>query len=102
MPDQPPSRLEGEDHSVALNRVIAEYIQACDLGHAPDRAEILARHPELASELRQFFSQRDWMRQSAHPFRAASDALVRNLGPGQHVSYVGDYELLEEIARGGM
>lgn len=38
MPDEPASRLDGEEHTVALNSVITEYIQACDL---PDRAEAL-------------------------------------------------------------
>ena len=38
----------------------------------------------------------------ADPIRIFSDDLFQAIGPGQQLSYVGNYELLEEIARGGM
>ncbi len=85
-----------------MEAVIADYIRACETGLAPDRREILERHPELADELRQFFGQRDRMNQMAEPIRGFGDALAQGVGPGQQLSYVGNYELLEEIARGGM
>src|SRR5262245_25616839 len=34
-----------------LTEVITAYLQALDAGERPDRAEILARHPELTDEL---------------------------------------------------
>ncbi|MBI5760376.1 MAG: protein kinase, partial [Planctomycetales bacterium] len=85
-----------------LETVMAEYIRACDAGVAPDRQEFLERHPELADDLRDFFSQRDHLNQLAGPMRALGESLVQSVGPGKHISYVGDYELLEEVARGGM
>ena len=85
-----------------LESVIADYIRACDAGAAPDQRLILEQHPELADDLRDFFAQRDHLNQLAGPIRAFGDSLFQSIGPGKHISYVGDYELLEEVARGGM
>src|SRR5205814_7306481 len=73
--------------------------------------ELLARHPDLITELQAFFADHDRMRQAIQPFRSADPAGASTLAP--HLSgtadpplatirYFGDYELLEEIARGGM
>ena len=40
-----------ENSSTPLDAVLAEYLQAIDRGQAPDRAELLARHPHLAGGL---------------------------------------------------
>jgi serine/threonine protein kinase len=85
-----------------LESVIADYIRACDAGAAPDQDGILKQHPELADDLRDFFAQRDQLNQLAAPMRELGDSLAARIGPGKRISYVGDYELLEEIARGGM
>lgn len=85
-----------------LEEVIADYIRACETGDSPDRRQLLDRHPGAANELRQFFEQRDRLNQMAEPIRGFADDLFRAVGPGQQISYVGNYELLQEIARGGM
>ena len=90
------------DRDQLLEAVIADYIRADETGLAPDRREILERHPELADELRQFFGQRDRMNQMVEPIRGFGDALAQAVRPGQKLNYVGNYELLTEIARGGM
>jgi WD40 repeat protein len=87
-----------------LHEVLAAYLQAVEAGEAPDRRELLARHPGLADELAAFFADHDKLRQLADP---AGDG---TLAPGETsaagapptVRYFGDYELLEQIARGGM
>jgi WD40 repeat protein/tRNA A-37 threonylcarbamoyl transferase component Bud32 len=91
------------------NAVIADYLRAADAGQAPDRDELLARHADLADELRSFFADHDRAQRLA-PLPAASPAEAPTLAPtppaapavGSAVRYFGDYELLEEIARGGM
>lgn len=85
-----------------LENILAAFINACEAGSPPDRQELLALHPDLAAELRQFFAGRDRMHNLAAPFRPASDFPSSPLAAGQHLSYVGNYEILEEIARGGM
>ena len=100
--DDAASPVEDSDREQQLEAVIADYIGSCESGTVPDRREILSRHPELAAELRDFFGQHDRMNQMGQPIRGFGDDLSQALGPGQKLSYVGNYELLEEIARGGM
>jgi predicted Ser/Thr protein kinase len=97
-----------------VNAVPAAYLDAAAAGQAPDRAELLARHPDLAAELAAFFAEDDRVRRLAGPLqsvgRPADANEVATVPPGlaaAHsslgvVRYFGDYELLEEIARGGM
>src|ERR1043166_927148 len=74
-----------------LEAILAAYIQAEESGEAPDHASWLERYPNLADELRAFFDSRQrvpriWPEQS------------RFTTPCRF----GEYELLEEIAHGGM
>jgi WD40 repeat protein len=89
-----------------VNAVIAEYLRAADAGRPPSRDELLARHPDLADELRSFFADHDAARLAAAnsadaPALAPSPAPASPPGLGT-VRDFGDYELLDEIARGGM
>jgi hypothetical protein len=104
---------EKSERERRLEEVLAAYLRAVEAGATPDRDELLARHPDLAGELREFFANQDAMRQLAEPLRAAvrggsGEADTLSAGgppapaPGIRVRYFGDYELLEEIARGGM
>jgi hypothetical protein len=83
-----------------VNAILAAYLDAAAAGQAPDRTELLARHPDLAAELAAFFAEDARVRHLAdtatlppRPIPPPALATVR---------YFGDYELLEEIARGGM
>ena len=115
----------------ALNQIIASYLIALDSGQAPDREQLLRDHPEYADSLKAFFANHDHLRDSAPdsqelPTIAPSSSLEEPTIPpspnagssedatvapsstsdapavGAKVRYFGDYELLEEIARGGM
>src|SRR5262245_60572298 len=76
-----------------LNEVIADYLDAVSSGRGPDRQEVLARHPDLGDDLRAFFADQDRLAEAGRGLAPPALATVR---------YFGDYELLEEIARGGM
>ncbi len=81
-----------------LEAVLHAYLQEIDAEQAPDRDALLRRHPEFASELAAFFAGQDEVAQLAQGMTGAEAPLP----PGTRLRYFGDYELLEEIARGGM
>ncbi len=96
-----------DDRDERVDEVIAEYLAACESGDPPDRAAFLAKHADLADSLQAFLADHDRMRQAA-----ASPDDTNTLPPGGRaapavapsgsIRYFGDYELLDEIARGGM
>ncbi len=111
------------------NEAIAAYLEAVDAGKPPHRNDFIAAHSDIAAELESFFANRDEFDRMAEPLQPANDAAAPEaqhddvtlppasepteaptLAPtetdgaaiGTMVRYFGDYELLEEIARGGM
>jgi eukaryotic-like serine/threonine-protein kinase len=107
------SRSADSDREQQLELVIAEYLENVRAGRPTDRAGILARHSGLAVDLASFFADEDRLMglagsmlarpssggegMSAHATGAAHADL--QLGPGTDF---GQYELIEEIAKGGM
>jgi tetratricopeptide (TPR) repeat protein len=97
------------DRERRLDEVIAAYLDALESGTAPDRDEVLARHPDLADELAAFFADERHFDSLVAPIRQAtpdgkgSGTAPRSADPALgSLRYFGDYELLGEIARGGM
>jgi serine/threonine protein kinase/WD40 repeat protein len=97
------------DRQVRLEQILAEYLHSVENGQPLDRQALIAAHSDLADDLQSFFRNRDSMDRLAEPLKAAIDAPTllssSEAGPsqpGMTVRYFGDYELLEEIARGGM
>jgi WD40 repeat protein/tRNA A-37 threonylcarbamoyl transferase component Bud32 len=97
-----------------LEEVLEEYMRRLDRGEVVDRELFLARHPELAEELRSYFAgsdEVDQLRQHRERETPTSPP-CRDLPPtcglrefppgGGEGSRVGDYELLEQIGYGGM
>jgi WD40 repeat protein len=106
MANDPTDSLPSDRH---VDEVLAAYLEAARAGRAPDRHELLARHPEIRDELQSFFADHDVVRDLAEPLRL--DAAARTPSPGGDTAVIppeslprrfGDYELLEEIARAGM
>jgi eukaryotic-like serine/threonine-protein kinase len=95
------SSLSGEKER-QLNEVLARYLETVEAGETPDRAALLAQHPDLAGELVAFFSNLDGLVDSV-PTAPNTTADPVSLGPAPLPgSRFGDYEILTEIARGGM
>ena len=92
----------------SLDALIAAYMLAVEAGDVPNRQELLDRHPEHAEWLRSFFVDLDRMDRVAATLRMAAELEATSGAEGNGhsdlptVRYFGDYELLEEIARGGM
>lgn len=118
--------MTDEHESSRLSEIIADYLQRVEAGEAVDHAALLKQHPEFANELRAFLADDlQWKRVAAGegsevsptmnvsssetPASNIEPTFDSNAAPGatagaspQRVGYFGDYELLEEIARGGM
>jgi WD40 repeat protein/predicted Ser/Thr protein kinase len=109
---------QGDDSATRdkrLHEVIAVYLEAVAAGRSPGREELFAEHPDLAAELAAFFADHDKVKHLAEPSPppaapADSAAEAPTLAPGERaaptpgtlVRHFGDYELLEELGRGGM
>ena len=96
-------------HDRQLEQLMAEYLHSVDRGATLDRDKLLEEHPQLADDLASFFRNQDAIARLAAPLKAEA-ALDPTLDAGQtaavgdsvRVRYFGEYELVEEIARGGM
>jgi serine/threonine-protein kinase len=91
-----------------INEAIAAYLDAERAGQARDVEQWLAEHADIADELRAFLANQAAFQRVAGEVPSWPETTT--LPPGDasadpalgRVRYFGDYELLEEIARGGM
>ncbi|MCI0455856.1 MAG: serine/threonine protein kinase [Gemmataceae bacterium] len=90
---------DAPDREDKLTAILLEYVEAVQAGQAPDRAALLARHPEFADDLSEFFAGRDQVERLAAPLRQAAGLHPGLAGGGDRL---GDYRLLRELGRGGM
>ena len=102
-----PRAADQHTTSHRLDEILGEYLEAVESGRAPNRQELLAAHPDLADQLEAFLADQDRFDAlmaplsssgSRHPSGPASPS-GSDVRPGQ---VLGNYELLDEIARGGM
>jgi hypothetical protein len=107
-----------EEREQRLDGIVLAYLKAKETGTAADRREWLARHPDLASELEEFFASQDDFERAAGPLQAlardtAADAdpttawggntgAAAGPAPATAGRSLGDYELIEVVGRGGM
>jgi serine/threonine protein kinase len=92
------ARVDAQDREDLLDEVIAGYLRAVKKGQPPTRQQLLDRHPDLAFELASFLDDHEQINRLTTPLRAVfSPAPVPVLG-----DVVGNYELVAELARGGM
>jgi len=108
----PPSQSPGERES-RLHAALAACLEAIEIGEAPDSRQMGNRYPEFSAELADFFAGRAKVERVVAPLRQAvwAAATVRpDTTEGrlalptslQPPGVLGDYELIEEIAAGGM
>lgn len=100
-----------------LKSLINKFLEAERSGEAFDGDLLIQQHPELADELREFFADHghdslamnsparsfgDSRESSPEDTPTLASSESESVRVGDEVRYFGDYELLEEIARGGM
>lgn len=105
----PPS---ASDRERRLGEVLAVLLEIQEGGASPSAPEWLARYPEFAAELTEFFHAAARLRRVTVPLRqaVASDTpdphitlpMIEAAAAGEVCREFGGYELLEEIGRGGM
>src|SRR5262245_53279411 len=89
-----------------LHDVVAEYLEAAETGRAPDRQQLLARHPEYAAELAEFFAAHDRLGALVPP-HGPDDATPpapshEGADAAALLGQLGDFRILREVGRGGM
>ncbi len=108
-----PGRTRDRGGDDRLFEIIAEYLSAAEAGNPPDRDAFLKAHSEYSNDLRPFFANLDELANLAEPARVprpedgvgqrtASFAIPATLRGGSRFGRDGDYELQEELGRGGM
>src|SRR5262244_2399510 len=99
---------DASEREARLGEVLAALLEAQERGETPNPADWLARYPEFAAKLSEFFESEDRFRSVAAPLRQAiaerrgvtPPVVERWLGEGMPPAAgqrFGDYELLEEI-----
>jgi serine/threonine protein kinase len=98
------------------------YVEACEAGREPERAELLTAHPELRDDLVAFFASHDEVERLAAPLRARNaergtrsekqesaaapsflhSALRAPRSALDDLGCLGDFRLIREVGRGGM
>lgn len=113
--DRDASLLDGltAAQQVHLSEVLDDYFQALERGETPDRKQLAAQHPELASALADYLTSLDYLQNAAAGFvpaasvfgdtgpsddSRADDSQANEAGPKQ----LGDFRILRERGRGGM
>ncbi len=89
-----------------LCEILAAHYDVVEAGQVSDRAQWLARYPDLADEAGRFLDDQDRLLKLFEPLRPTVDD-VASASPMRgrsaiKVRSIGDYELIDEIARGGM
>jgi serine/threonine protein kinase len=103
-----------------LNEVLLAYVEAREAGTEPNRAELLAAHPELHDDLVAFFASHDEVERLTAPLRdcrlpiadcrmddqGTADNLLATIHNPQstipELGQLGDFRLIREVGRGGM
>jgi hypothetical protein len=87
-----------------LQNLLAVYLERLEAGQAEGREELLARHPEFAAELAEFFAAGDRLDGLVGPLRQAveGEPAAGLLPHGGGAGVLGDFRILRELGRGGM
>src|SRR5262245_22744206 len=108
---------ESNSRAERVNEAIAEYLKAVEAGRTPEANAFLAARSDVSAELQVFLSDRKRFEKFVSPLGvvlAPEKTIDREaptmppsesageIAPLGKVRYFGDYELLEEIGRGGM
>jgi serine/threonine protein kinase len=92
---------DADNRDLCLASVLDEYLAQLRAGSAPDPAELLDRHPDLAADLQECLACLDLIRQASPAARPAG-TFVRAADPCRGAVALGDFRIVREIGKGGM
>ncbi len=99
----PPDQAEVlDDRTRQVLDVLEQYLDDLERGAEPDMETLMAKHPELAEELRSYFQQLQEVHRAARPnaMEPSQPRLPEPETPER--GRLGDFRILREIGRGGM
>lgn len=102
--------MPAEEDAPSVEEVIATYLQQIELGERPRPEDFLERFPVLRSELTEFFKLHEQMsggerfetEEGGVSFPTFPSSQSESSLTSNPPKFLGDYEILEEIDRGGM
>jgi WD40 repeat protein len=98
----PNAHAESAAREDALNRVLADFLDALGRGDAPDLPAWQARYPAFASDLADLLAARREIAETLEETRPGGEQGNGTPRLTTLIGTLGDYELLEEIGSGGM
>jgi serine/threonine protein kinase/Tfp pilus assembly protein PilF len=92
----------GEQTSQVL-RILEGYLDDLERGSQPNPEELVARHPELAEQLRSHLDKLTVLHRASAGLRAPGLTEIDDFaGRLDEHGYLGDYRILRQVGRGGM
>jgi hypothetical protein len=91
-----------DTHDERVDGIILAYLEEVDAGRDPDRAALLARHPDLAEELTAFFADQDRVARLVKPALGETTVEASAADENATPAAVGGYRLLRLLGSGGM
>src|SRR5713101_9798676 len=95
-------KSEHSERDERLGEIVAACLKAAEEGRPLDRQAVLARHPEFADELAEYFHTREELDDLAAPLRQAVRGTPLPLPVLPEDGRLGDFRLLRQIGKGGM
>src|SRR5215475_8678482 len=94
------------DREAHLNEALLAYVEARQAGAEPNRKQFLEAHPDLCSELEEFFAGQDELTRLAgalneDELKGECCRFAEATASG-NVGVLGDFRLVREIGKGGM
>ena len=87
---------------VELEELLTEYLFRLENGERPDRARIIAEHPELADDLEENLQKLEQLHRAAFGLSDGVSLEAATTCESAIPERLGDFEIVREIGRGGM
>jgi len=94
-------RTEGERSEDPIEKIAESFVERCQRGERPTIEEYVAKHPNLAQEIRAILPTLLVMEEMAGSGAGPVGATSKRPG-GDVLQHLGEYRILREIGRGGM